>query len=246
MTSNRVSSSSGSARVLAHHARRNFSLVASVVVLALAVAVAARAQTSTVPTGRVDDAFSQHGIKSDGRSASLSCPACPLYTDGVDCVSVAAISGPGFSQIRTVKNSDFCNAQTWTQRRFLTVDFGSSVTFDLDRDPSDADATIERVPARFIANDVWAQKPSTTPVSILVLKVNNDGTTTQDTAWQFTYHNQAPITVNADGSRSFSLSPLQALADLCEVVHVVKGGRVSTSCVLRGTFDLPFSVTVTR
>jgi hypothetical protein len=186
------------------------------------------------PTAFVDDSCM---VRSDGRG---------IYVDNIACVSVIAGSGGGgFFQLRTVHNSDLCNLQTWGERRFLTLDFGSAITWDLDLDPNDLNPAVEEVPARFIASKAYAKRAVTTPVSIFILKVNADGTTTQDTAWELRYRNEASVAIYPDGSRIISLLPAFATADLYEIVQVIKKGRVTTQAEYRGTYQMPFSVTAT-
>jgi hypothetical protein len=184
------------------------------------------------------------GVLSDDLGNKVRSDAQGPYVDGLDCVSVIAGSaGGGFYQIRTVANSDQCNSQTWEARRFLTLDFDTGFTFDLDHDPCDSDPTVEAVPSRFIAGEAFARRAVTTSVTILVLAVNESGTTTQDTAWELRYRNRANVVVNGDGSRDIFLDQGFATADLFEYVQVVKKGRVVTQTVLRGTYDMPFHVT---
>ncbi len=206
-------------------------------------------------TGLVNDSLTDK-VRSDGRG---------LYSDGVDCVSVIVGGGGGVYQDRTVANTDVCNGELswWSPNpsglpthRFLSLDFSLPVSPTTTTAPGDLDGngaaeTVEKAPARFIASTAFAQNPSTTAVQILVLKVNADGTTTQDTAWQLTYRNQATVTVNTDGSRNIflgqGLGDALATADLCENVTIVgPGGRVTTQCQRRGTFDMPFFVTAAK
>lgn len=224
--------------------------------LALAKAGQKPAQAPSPGTGLIDD-NSPNKVRSDG-----DVPV--LYDDGVDCVSVQ-VAGGGFYQIRTVANTDVCNGELswWSPNpnalpthRFLSLDFSSPVSPTTTMTPGDLDGngtadTIEKAPARFIAGSAFAQTSTgttTTAVSIFVLKVNADGTTTQDTAWVLAYRNQATVTVNLDGSRFIFLGQggaALATADLCEIVTSVnpKNGKVTTSCTPVGTFDMPFFVT---
>ena len=227
---------------------RMFNLTAPLVFALLALGPLALAGggklTSGPATGLVNDALTNM-VRSDGRG---------LYVHGVDCVSVI-VGSAGIYQIRTVHNSDLCNGELswWSPNpsalpthRYLSLDFGTSKPGDLDG--SGTAETIEKVPARFIANTAFSQNPAPTSVQIGVLKVNADGTTTQDTAWQLVYRNQATVSVNSDGSRNIFLGQgmgdATAIADLCEVVQTVnpKNGRLTTQCEPRGTFDMPFLV----
>jgi len=126
------------------------------------------------------------------------------------------------------------------------LDFGSPVSPTTSTTPGDLDGDgieeqQEFAPARFVFNNAYAKKAktgSTTPVHIYVLKVNSDGSTTQDTAWAIEYHNPAQITINADGSRTLSLAADEATADVWSVVLV----RNREQRTFEGTYDLPFSV----
>lgn len=208
--------------------------LAAIATFALVIGHLALAQAG-VPTGYVDDNY-PNMVRSDGGGP---------YIDGFDCVSViAGAAGGGFCQIRTVSNSDQCNNQTWGQRRFLTLNFGAPIEWDLDRVQDDPNSGLEEVPARFIASKAFARRAVTTPVSIHVLKINDDGTTTQDTAWQLQYKNEALVTIYPDGSRGISLAPGYADADLYEIVQVVKKDRVTTKAEYKATYDMPFSVRV--
>ena len=166
-----------------------------------------------------------------------------IYENGVDCVSVA-ISGGGFWQLRTVANTGVCKSDTTP--RYLTLDFGSPVspttsTTPGDLDGDDIEEQQEFAPARFVFDNAFAKKAktgSTTPVHIYVLKVNDDGSTEQDTAWAIEYRNPAQITINPDGSRTLSLAAGAATADVWSVAIV----RKREQRTFEGTYDLPFSV----
>jgi len=249
---------------------RLFTLAAVLVSPLLGIGLVASAQkakgSGSAGTGLVSDS-SPNLVRSDGGG---------LYDDGVNCVSVIAGFGGGFYQIRTVHNSDPCNGEpSWWNKvsggtcsslttppagahRYLKLEFSSPVapttttTTPGDLDGNGAAATVECAPARFGAGGAFAQGATTTPVGILILKVSTtNGSTTQDTAWQLQYRNEATVFVHADGSRDIFLGQagaLAATADLCEVVQVVNpnNGRVTTKCDFRGTFDMPFFVTAAK
>jgi hypothetical protein len=123
------------------------------------------------------------------------------------------------------------------------LDFGSPVAPTTTTTPGDLDGNgvaqqQEFAPARFVFNDAFVRKATTTPVHIYVLKVNLDGTTTQDTRWDIEYRHAATIVVNGDGSRTLSLAAGAATADLYSIITV---GRKTQSNFV-GTYDLPFSV----
>ena len=218
-----------------------FLALAAILIVPLLGTDSVASAQNTASNGTVSDAPGNM-VRSDGTGT---------YTDSVDCVAVQ-ISGPGFYQLRTVANTGVCNGEPsyWTPgatdfHRWLTLDFGSPVPPTTSTTPGDLDGNgfalqQELAPCRFIFNDAFAHNATTTPVHIYVLKVNPDGTTTQDTRWDIEYRNRANITVNP-GSRILSLSAGSATADLysISVVH----NRTQSTFV--GTYDLPFSVTVT-
>jgi len=194
------------------------------------------AMAQVVPaTGQLNDDALSWRVRSDGRNP-------PIYVDGEQCVHVGFLPSAGSYQLRTVSNvlttpdGDPCNSQTWGERRTLTLDFSTPVP-DLDLDPNDTNPQEEDAPARLLADSLFHKSKSTTPVRILILTVNpNDGTTTQDTAWELRYLSEAIIARNMDGSREISLSGTAANAELLEYVR--SGRKVKT--VSRGFFNMPF------
>lgn len=208
--------------------KRQFGLLALATILIVPLlgtsTVSAQAAGST---GTVSDDVANM-VRSDGAGS---------YLDGVDCVSVAIFSGGGFWQLRTVANTGECkSAETNPTPRYLTLDFGGSTPpGDLDGDGTAEQ--MESAPARFIFDEAFKRKATTTPVHIYVLKVNPDGSTTQDTAWAIEYRNRATITINVDGSRTLS-SGGAGTADVYSVILV----RNKEQRQFVGTYDLPFSV----
>ena len=191
-------------------------------------------------TGSVSDSL-VYKVRSDGGG---------LYDDRVDCVGVGADGAGGWYGLRTVRNTDMCNSELsyWSPNpsnlplhRYFTIELGAVVG---DLDGNGTAESIEKAPGRFQASNAFAKGATSTPVSIYILKVNADGTTTQDTAWAISYKNQAHVVAGMSaGSVEIYLLPGEADADLCEVVQVVnKGGKVSTRCSPRGSFDLPFDI----
>lgn len=188
-----------------------------------------------------DDA--QYMVRSDGRG---------LYVDytydekaAEDCVRVW-----GTIMLRTVHNSDVCNGQLsyWSDNplglpthRFLTLDFGDSTPGDLDG--NGVAEPIEKAPARIGFSRIQG---GLSQAGILVLRVNPDGTTTQDTAWSVNYYNLAHAVTSGSDATLFYLEPGEATADLFEVVGMVnpKTGRVKETYVFVGTFDLPFRIQI--
>ena len=222
-------------------------LAAALVVVGLGIdllATGKKPQPQPEPTYTAyvfDDA--QYMVRSDGRG---------LYVDysydekaAEDCVAVL-----GTLMLRTVHNSDVCNGQLsyWSDNplglpthRFLTLDFGDSTPGDLDGNGTPE--TIEKAPARIGFGRVQG---GLAPVGILVLHVNPDGTTTQDTAWSINYHNPAHASTSGSGTVDFCLEPGEATADLYEVVGIVNPNnrRVKETYEFVGTFDLPFRIQI--
>jgi hypothetical protein len=173
-----------------------------------------------------------------------------IYVDGERCVAVTiAKGGGGFFQLRTVSNvytvnndgETPCNSQDWNDRRTLTLDFGLGFTVDLDgRSDDDPNGDeVEDVPARFIAERLYHKKAATTPVTILILTVQSDGTTTQETAFELRYVNQARIQRGMGNQRTIALSGNAAEADLSRYIKK----RKRTILQYLGTFEMPFEVT---
>jgi hypothetical protein len=222
-------------------------LAAALVVVGLGIdllATGKKPQPQPEPTYTAyvfDDA--QYMVRSDGRG---------LYVDytydekaAEDCVRVWDTI-----MLRTVHNSDVCNGQLsyWSNNplslpthRFLTLDFGDSTPGDLDG--NGVAEPIEKAPARIGFSRVQG---GLAQAGILVLRVNPDGTTTQDTAWSVNYYNLAHAETDGSGTTLFYLEPGEATADLYEVVGVVNPNnrRVKETYVLVGTFDLPFRIQI--
>ena len=182
-------------------------------------------------------------VRSDGRGLYVNYDYDEKAAE--DCVRVW-----GTIMLRTVHNSDVCNGQLsyWSPNpynqpthRFLTLDFGISAPGDLDGNGTPE--TIEKAPARIGFGRVQG---GLAPVGILVLHVNPDGTTTQDTAWSINYHNPAHASTSGSGTVDFCLEPGEATADLYEVVGIVNPNnrRVKETYEFVGTFDLPFHIQV--
>ncbi len=182
-------------------------------------------------------------VRSDGRGLYVNYDYDEKAAE--DCVRVW-----GTIMLRTVHNIDPCNNQLsyWSDNpynqpthRFLTLDFGISAPGDLDGNGTPE--TIEKAPARIGFGRISG---GLAPVGILVLHVNPDGTTTQDTAWSINYHNPAHASTSDSGAVDFSLDPGEATAELYEVVGIVNPNnrRVKETYEFVGTYDLPFHIHV--
>jgi hypothetical protein len=203
------------------------------VILALmavfAASLVAIPQTASAQSRSTFNDASPNMVRSDGGQA---------YVDDVDCVAVQ-IGSSGNLLIRTVYPSSYCDMQT--VHRTFTIDFGTSPHPDLDQNGVTSTAT-ENVVARFIFNNAFSKNATTTPAVLYVDKMNAGGTVTPTIVWQVQYRAQAKITVKADGSRIISLGAGLAIADVSQVTY--NGGRQIVTYV--ATYDLPFSVTVSR
>ena len=175
-------------------------------------------------------------VRSDGRDPDLN--GIFDYRDQVACV-VCAIASTGFYQVRTIAASILgCVAQKRGEWRFFRIE-GSGV--DLDQDGTVE--LIEEAPGRFITSNLYApgSTVTSTPVSIGVLHVNADGTTTIEAEWLINYLNEAPITVvdPVRQVRQIRLLGDSAKADVCR--RDPRTGK-PTNCVKLGVL-LPFRLT---
>jgi len=188
------------------------------------------------------------GTVSDGYSPGVGSDGDGAYVDGEDCVSVlGGTKGGGFYQLRTVSNAQpGCKENPF--QRFLTLDFGDSMVAPGDLDGDGEYEQIEGPPARFIAGTAFGKKATRegTEVVILFMEVNDDGSTTQETAWQLEYQNRATVQVISNDVRRIFLLPGEAAADLFEIVEsprIKKGrGKVTTTKKDHGTYIMPFEV----
>ncbi len=192
------------------------------------------------PKGTVSDLSLSLGVGSDGEG---------IYVDGQNCVSVVGDKrGRGFYQLRTVSNSEpGCKVNPFV--RFLTLNFGVDsngvplAPGDLDGDGENEQ--VEGPPARFIAFTAFGKKAARdgTEVAILVMEVNADGSTTQETAWNLQYQNLANVEVIGNDVRRIYLPQETADADLFEIELIVNGrGKVKKKETHRGTYTMPFEV----
>lgn len=141
------------------------------------------------------------------------------YVDEDQCVRVAI--DKKFYQLRTIRNTDACKALARGEWRYLQL---SGTGLDLDQDGT-VEST-EDAPARFIAPDLFAPgRTSSTPVTILVLTVNDDGSTTQDTRYRIEYVDEAPIDKQSD--RHAIELPSGSASDLATVCEPQADGSCS-------------------
>jgi len=198
----------------------------------------------------ISDSF--YAVRGDGLESNV-------YTDDSiggapqDCVSVLADnpgSRRGFFQLRTVKNLDNCNQNP---QRFLVLDFGGSKVYDVDQD-GNTDDQLEEVYARFIAGQAFSRdaEANGTSVVILILETDYSGTgptTTQETAWELSYSENADVWVDPDdpNTRTIRSDPgLPAWAELCEITLLQGKKKIKKVCVWRARVDMPFEVVATR
>jgi hypothetical protein len=179
-------------------------------------------------TAMLDDALSNKLRSDDGTS----------YADGLRCVYSQWESGGGFYQLRTISNTTECKAVQRPGWRNFTLDLGATNSFDLDQDG--IAESIENVPARLIFADAFAQAATTTPVRLLILVVNPDGSTTQASNWSLEYRDGATVTGAPIDGRI--LTTVNGTADVVYTTSV-HGKLVST---YKGTVQVPFKLTLGR
>jgi hypothetical protein len=159
------------------------------------------------------------------------------YVDGQSCV-LGAWFAAGLVQLRTISPQQLCLDVPRPGWRFFRFSFGAPVV-DLDQDGV-AEA-VEDAPGRILADDVFAQGATNTPVRILILLVNSDGTTEIDTKW--TVHYPFGVTVGAAGTaRVLEAVPGAATANIYAgyVDTPIRKNRTPVA-----TAQLPFKLTVT-
>lgn len=232
-------------------------LAAAAILIAPLVGIASTATAQHGTAGTVSDATSNM-VRSDGGG---------IYQDGIECVSVGT-AGNGWYQLRTVQNAGVCNGErSWWSvnppiaspplpyipgqgyHRFLTLDF--SARLDGPVSPGNLDGSnalnpgiVQYAPVRFIFENAFKNRATTTPVGMFVLYVDpNTGATTQDTAWDIEYVPQAVITPNPNGSKTLTLPPNSASAKVYHITYTTVHGRTTSTSTYVGTYDLPFSVT---
>ena len=197
---------------------------------------AKKQKTELLATGRMAEGDPDNNkVRSDGRGR---------YDDQEDCVSVRIDFTSGTYQLRTISNViPGCKDQTRDVWRFLTLDLGAGNTFNFDQD-RDGPEGLEEAPARLVASRAFHKRAESTPVIIRILEVKADETgTTQESAFEITYRNEAHIIVVSDTKRVIYLEPTEAAADVCERKPAPKG-KNKFECVHIGTIaDLPFRVT---
>jgi hypothetical protein len=229
MTSNRVSSSSGFTRVLAHRARRDFPLTAGVAVLLfVAGAVAAAGQTQIPASATLRDSTTD-GIRSDNFSPS------PTYDQGKDCVTSWVRNGEYF--LRTV--GPLCTPQT---PREIILDFSNIVTHPSNCDVVDLNSGMtlnacgsNLLPdVRIIAQSLFKASPGSTTVS-LPFSLQPDFTGSSDFELDF----ELAVPFTGSGSQRILTAGSNAVAQLYQIgAH---GHKISI-----GRYKMPFQLTVTE
>jgi hypothetical protein len=168
-------------------------------------------------------------LQSDGGGA---------YVDAQSCV-LATWYAAGLVQLRTIAPTTACLGVPRPGWRYFRFNFGAPVV-DLDQDGV-AEA-IEEAPGRILADNAFAQGATNTPVRILILVVNPDGTTTVDTKW--TVHFPAGVTISDGGGGA---KVLQAVAG--GAAANIYAGYVDTPIHRNtrpvATVQLPFKLTLT-
>jgi hypothetical protein len=180
------------------------------------------------PVSASFDDTSPYALQSDGGT----------YVDAQSCV-LGAWFADGLVQLRTIAPTTACLGVARPGWRFFRFNFGVPVV-DLDQDGV-AEA-IEDAPGRILADDVFAQGATSTPVRILILLVNPDGTTKVDTKW--TVHFPAGVTVSDGGGGARILEAVSgAAAANIYAGYVDVPIRKNKTPV--ATVQLPFRLTVT-
>lgn len=173
---------------------------------------------------------------SDGVDDKLRSGGRGTYLDDVDCVGSATFGG-GLYQLRTIRNTAVCKAQTRGTWRFLTIDLGTAV---LDLDQDGVAEAIESAPGRVDADNAFAKGATSTQVTIFILQVLPGDSTTQDFKYTLLYKNAVPVSGGA--VRVLQALPGSATVDI--YAGAVDPRRPDRN-LLVGTRDLPFRLTMT-
>jgi len=177
-------------------------------------------------TATVDDALTNKLRSDDGTS----------YVNGLRCVYSQRDAG-GFFQVRSIVNTTDCLAVKRPGWRYFTIDLGAGNTFDLDQDA--VAEPVENAPARLLFADAFSQGVTTTSARVLILVVNQDGSTTQASNWSLEYPDGARVSITPSGGRV--LTSVTGRADVMYTTAVHGGKLVST---YKGTVQVPFKVTL--
>jgi len=163
------------------------------------------------------------------------------YLNDVSCVSSRGGSaGGGVYQLRTIAPTEPCLGQTRPGWRYFRFNLGVP-SVDLDQDGT-AEA-IEDAPGRLLAQDAFATGATGTPLRILIVLVNPDGTTALDTRWTVHYRAGATVSNAGGGGRIIEAAPGGGVADIYDgYVDVGRGGPKQKPVV---TVQLPFKITLT-
>ena len=230
MTSNRISSSSGFTRTLAHRARRNFPLALSVAVLLFAAGMLAAAGQTEIPASATLRDNTTDAIRSDGFSPTT-------YDQGLDCVLSFVQNGQYF--LRTV--NPFCPLDL--DVRALILDFSNPVTIPNNCFPLDPNSGLKLnacgsniLPdVRLIAQSLFKASPGSTTVS-LPFSLYPDFT--GSAAFELDFELAVPFTAGSGNQRILTAGS-NAVAQLYQIgAH---GHKISI-----GRYYMPFQLTVTE
>ncbi len=228
MSSKRISSNPDFMPVLAHRARRNLPLVASVAVLLFAAGTLAAAGPPNIPAS---------ATLRDGSGDKIVSDPLGAYDQNQDCVLSYVQRGTGMYFLRTV--SAYC---TTPSPRAITLDFSNAVTapsscsvFDPNSGKSLNACGSNLLPdVRIIANSLFSTSASSTTVLLpFSLKPDFSGT-----AFELDFELAVPFT----GSGILRL--LEGGPDaVAELYQFVKTGHTTTKVSI-GRYKMPFQLTV--
>ena len=146
--------------------------------------------------------------------------------------------GGGLYQLRTINNTAYCKAVQRPNWRSFKIELGVP-SLDLDQDGT-AEA-IEDAPGRMLVDNAFAQGATSSPAKILLLVVNPNGSTTQDTKYELRFRNNISVTDIGNQSRILQAVTGNATVDVYNAW--AKGGKPVEPPV--ATLQLPFQLTLT-
>ena len=196
-------------------------------------------EVTPTPTVTVKSDDLTYKVRSDGMGVGHDEPN--LYVNAEQCVAVPE----GEFIMRTISFAEGCSAQPRGDWRYLTFDLTgvndanpacAAGEFNLDQDGFCE--PLELAPAR-VSLSKLGNKTQGSTVSIWILELNPDGTTTQNREWRILYQNAVVVPPTA-GNGVITLAPGEALADFCFEDDKPSGNR---GCPSSGTIDLPFHFT---